>query len=320
MVFMAAAALLTLLALFGPAFAHSYHGRHHGRQSRGALAFVPRGGSTSSSADEADDAELDADEPSLTTLGRCLVGVLDLRPEPTGDEIRTISHGSDEGGGPACDLIVSLPTSSLDGEEADDGGASPSDTGGSIEDALDEQSANSHCIGRACSTVCLLLSYDFEAGKTNLHRTFGGAKLMALVDGARSRWHESQRDGGGGGVTRLVIFLHPANPGDSQGGAGDVVLANNEEWNSSGAVFLVDRLVEAFALGGEAFEIDQPFNVEFVKVSTTDETLRDNVQRHVLTNARRSVGLAKRDRDVLASAIGEAYESAGGDQGSLSFL
>lgn len=182
--------LLTLLALFGPPFAHSFHGR------RGALAFAPRGGSIAagSSDEAADDAEL-VDEPSLTTtLGRGLVGVVDLRPEPSGDEIRTTSLGPDGGtGGPACELIASLPTASLGGdEEADGEDISASDTDVGIEDALDEQSANSHCIGRACPTVCILVEYDFEAGKTNLHRSFGGAKLMALVDGARSRWHESQ--------------------------------------------------------------------------------------------------------------------------------
>ncbi|EJK67743.1 hypothetical protein THAOC_11186, partial [Thalassiosira oceanica] len=229
--------LLTLLALFGPPFAHSFHGR------RGALAFAPRGGSiTAGSSDEAaDDAELVDEPPSLTTtLGRGLVGVVDLRPEPSGDEIRTTSLGPDGGtGGPACDLIASLPTASLGGDEEADGdgdGASPSDTGVGIEDALDEQSANSHCIGRACPTVCILVEYDFEAGKTNLHRSFGGAKLMALVDGARS----------------------------------------------SGAVFLVGRLVEAFALGGEAFEVDEPFDVEFVKVSDVGESLTDNLRHACL--------------------------------------
>ncbi|EJK77668.1 hypothetical protein THAOC_00484, partial [Thalassiosira oceanica] len=206
-----------------------------------------------------------------------------LRPEPSGDEIRTTSLGPDGGtGGPACELIASLPTASLGGdEEADGEDISASDTDVGIEDALDEQSANSHCIGRACSTVCLLLSYDFEAGKTNLHRSFGGAKLMALVDGARSRL---------------------------SGGAGDGVLANDEDWNSSGAVFLVGRLVEAFALGGEAFEVDEPFDVEFVKVSDVGESLRDSIRRHVLANVRHSAGPAERDRGLLASAIREAYK------------
>ena len=308
--------LLTVLALFGPASAHPFHGR------RSALAFAPRGGSSGGADDEADDGAEARDEPSLAALGRCLVGVLDLRPDPAGDEIRTVPDGSEGGaGGPARDLIVSLPTASLGGEGGDDDGAS-SDAGGGVEGALDEQSANSHCIGWACSTVCLLVSYDFEAGRTNLHRTFGGAKLMALVDGARSRWHESMQRGGdgGGAATRLVIVLNPTSPGDSQGDADDVVLTDNKDWNSSGAGFLVGRLVEAFALGGEAFEVDQPFNVEFVKApANADGSLMDVIQKHIPTNSPPPERLAERDRALLTSAIKEAYESAGGDQGSLSF-
>lgn len=118
-----------------------------------------------------------------------------------------------------------------------------------------------------------------------------------------------------------MIFLCPTNPGGSRGGADDGVLTNNDEdWNSSGAVFLVGRLVEAFALGGEAFEVDEPFDVEFVKVSDVGESLTDNIRRHVLANVRHSAGPAERDRGLLASAIREAYKSAGGDQDSLSFV
>jgi hypothetical protein len=55
---------------------------------------------------------------------------------------------------------------------------------------MEQQAASSYCIGSLCSTVYLTIEYDFEGGKTVLHRSFGGVKVMAFVNGARSRWYK----------------------------------------------------------------------------------------------------------------------------------
>lgn len=246
-------------------------------------AFVPRGGGVS------------------TIIDGKKIGVIDLRPKPADPDSVILLHEDDTSNDDddnidsTFDVVQEavFPTTAI--HQHDDEIAVVD-----IDEMMDEQAASSHSIGNLCSTVYLIIAYDFENGKTVLHRSFGGTKLMAFVDGVRNRLHgmmnPANQAGGGSDddvTTKLIILLIPSSPSStttllsnwpSSGTKPDnILLANtnplldklvldltntdsNSDWDASGATYLVDKLSEAFALGGEEYQNTDPFEVEFVGV------------------------------------------------------
>ena len=97
------------------------------------------------------------------------VGIIDLRPKLSSDKIYLVGN--------SCVSKAIFPTI----EQNDD------DSDPIYDDStFDDQAAAAHCIGSECSTVYLMISYDFANEKTVLHRAFGGTKLMSFVDGTRN--------------------------------------------------------------------------------------------------------------------------------------
>jgi len=225
-----------------------------------------------------------------------LIGIIDLRPTPEADSIiflpnKTGDEDEKQSDDASIDAISdrqalfpsAVASSSQETISANE-----------IEDMMDQQAASSHSIGGLCSTVYLVIAYDFDNGKTDLHRLFGGAKLMAFVDGVRSRWHQQNMNSGGASqvgdefATKLVLVFVPASakatatifspesatsenillPSESEPDLNCVVfdLTNSDkiEWNASGAKYLVDRLSEAFVLGGEEYQNMKPFSVDML--------------------------------------------------------
>ena len=76
------------------------------------------------------------------------------------------------------------------GQSGEEGESNPSYN----DSEMDQQAAAAHCIGSLCNTVYLILSYDFEKEKTDLHRAFGGTKLMAFVDGTRDVREDQKKE------------------------------------------------------------------------------------------------------------------------------
>lgn len=73
-------------------------------------------------------------------------------------------------------------------------------------------------IGSSCPTIYLLLTYDFNNGKTVLHRTLGGVKLMNMVDGIRIRFKDFIHDSANemSSCTKLILFLVPSKSRDDE--------------------------------------------------------------------------------------------------------
>ncbi len=202
--------------------------------------------------------------------------MIDLRPTPGPDGILLVRDGSardgdggNEGIGSDVARRAIFPLAGRDESSAD-------------EAEMDRRAASSHSVGNVCSTVYLIIAYDFDNGKTMLHRSFGGAKLMAFVDGVRSRRHREMNDAatdeiGEEASTKLVLVFVPSSSSSAMTLLSNIssssttpennlldLTKNNDKWDASGANFLVDRLSEAFALGGEVYRNMEPFAVEMV--------------------------------------------------------
>ncbi|KAL9181645.1 hypothetical protein ACHAXT_010450 [Thalassiosira profunda] len=244
--------------------------------------FVPRGG-------DATNNEGRKSSPDMQQL----LGVIDLRPEPEPDIIHHYDHRA------------VFPTPPQEEDE------------NNIEEVMDQAAASSHTIGQLCSTVYLMIAYDFDNGKTVLHRTLGGAKLMAFVDGARSRRHEMGSTPAAK-ATKLVLVLVPSassSAPEMDGTLSGLDPTKDEEWNPSGANFLVARLSEAFGLVGEEYETIEPFDVEMILAEGDAETMNDIVSRHFARSRDESIDEMATGSQEL---IKQAYKSAGG-VGQLSF-
>jgi hypothetical protein len=208
--------------------------------------------------------------------GQELIGIADLRQTPEADCI-ILAQVHDEN------------TNIIAGDERDnihsaflDTALFPSLSSDTIDstsnDYMDQQAAAaSLTIGSSCSTIYLVISYDFKHGKTVLHRTLGGTKLMSLVDGVRKRWHEASSSKPAS--TKLVLFLVPyisANNGETEESFIEVhspeetfyELSQHSTWRNDGAKFLVDRLKTYFELGGEEYKNANPFsNLSVIRVT-----------------------------------------------------
>mmetsp|Transcript_15223 Transcript_15223/g.27637 ORF Transcript_15223/g.27637 Transcript_15223/m.27637 type:complete len:381 (+) Transcript_15223:77-1219(+) len=337
---------------------------------RQSAFFVPRGGGS---------ADHDViDSSSIVASDRQpLIGVIDLRPDPEPDSILflqdDIISGDDENG-VGIDTIVQQALFPAPAAVSQDDILSANEE----EEEMDQQAASSHSIGSLCSTVYLIIAYDFENGKTVLHRSFGGSKLMAFVDGVRSRRHQQQKMSDAANqvdakaASKLVLVLVPSSSlsamnlpssflsssttsenmllsNESKPHINKIVLDltnNNAEWNASGAKFLVDRLSEAFSLGGEEYRSMESFIVEMVgafddigqevneqgnsKTETdgsddSDNEMNDVVLRHIecslLKNdhsdttgeeSHKETSSAATSSEEFQDFIRHTYESAGG--------
>ncbi|KAL7543849.1 hypothetical protein ACHAXR_013236 [Thalassiosira sp. AJA248-18] len=289
------------------------------------FAFIPRGGSAD---DDVDDKI--SFSSSIASSQQQLIGVIDLRPSSESDSIILANYNNIQ--------QALFPIASQDDISVN-------------EDEMNQQAASSHSIGDVCSTVYLIITYDFENGKTVLHRNFGGIKLMAFVDGVRSRRHKLSQVH----ATKLIFIFVPSSssaadsllsdfpssaypkismslPNDSKPIPNKIVLdlARADEWDASGANFLVDRLSEAFALGGEEYQNMESFEVEMVGVfdagQETDLSENDSddnemchlVLRHIQCSHQTTDHSDTIRDETRASSddfqdwITRSYESAGG--------
>lgn len=201
------------------------------------------------------------------------VGVIDLRPKFFSDRIHLIGSGTRR----SCDdntiQMAVFPT--IDQSEEKDSNPSYDDS------EMDQQAAAAHCIGSLCNTVYLILSYDFEKEKTDLHRAFGGTKLMAFVDGTRKHWKTTRTK------TKVILLLLPSSrrsenelqsyisttttDGKTIGETKmyDITKYVKDSSMLKGANVLLERLCSCFEYGGEEFQNVDPYDVQVLCSSGT---------------------------------------------------
>ena len=81
---------------------------------------------------------------------------------------------------------------------------------GDTDAATNRHAAAAEDVGEACTAVHMVVAYNFVHGRTVLHRSLGGAKILAFANGALGRWRR-HLDGGGGGedgaeaATRMIL-------------------------------------------------------------------------------------------------------------------
>lgn len=231
----------------------------HRRGAPGNVVYVIRGGEKAST-------DIDHDAILDTTCSKDMIGIIDVRQDAEGDSIifaRVNSDGSvkfiDEA------FISSITERNSRIEKIID------DSSSCDEIEQNQAAAAALTIGSSCSSIYLIMAYDFEDGKTVLHRTLGGIKLMNLVDGVRKRFNDSTTSKPL--LTKLVVFLVSKN--DKVEASVEISNSNeffsdtsqNSQWNSDGINFLVDRLKTYFELGGEDYKGLDPFSeLEIVRV------------------------------------------------------
>jgi hypothetical protein len=306
------------------------------------FAFILRGGGSSSSADDTVDNNNIMEGISASNRQQ-MIGVIDLRPKLGPDSIIFAQDNSRDGvdKDTLSDVIfhrANFPTVHLqDNDEISDNN----------EEMMDEQAASSNSIGKLCSTVYLIIAYNFDDGKTVLHSSLGGTKLMALVDGVRSRMLQAEAnqriDGessfNNDNATKLVLVLVPTDENNIVNTINPRVLdlknIGSDDWDASGAHFLVDRLSEAFALGGEEYQSMDPFAVEMIGAFTqTDDEVEDDnnnsdneinevilahIQSMLRSNDVEAKPKATLSMEEFQNFIRQAYISASGAAEKLSF-
>lgn len=237
---------------------------------------------------------------SSSTISNChepeeCIGIIDLRPNPESDSLifMTVANKkTDQTTNIICATFPPVETTSSD--SIDD------------ESIMNQQAAASHTIGTLSSTIYLVISYDFDNGKTALHRSFGGLKLMNFMDGLRTRWddHNKIHENNHTRVdyleprTKLTIILVPSSTSgalsllsclpDGKANNDDldqsssknlsvmskvvVNLKDHTNLNVSGADYLCDRLKSYFAMGGDRYDAIDPFEkVEMLGVWETGQ-------------------------------------------------
>lgn len=266
---------------------------------RHRVAYFPRGGSSIDNR---------TDSPPIEDDDRVLIGVLDLRPTPGPDSIlvlKRIMHGQ---------LADDVELEAV--QQARFPLSQDHDELSVTEEELNEQAASSNCIGNLCTTVYLIIEYDFDNGKTVLHRTFGGVKLMAFVDGVRSRWHEFQSsritnlDERNGAAAKLIALLVPSSQISSSSESRIDFDMDKDGCDVAGVTFLINRLNEAFVLGGDEFQSVKPFEVQYGIVHKGEENDED-LERQI--KAIFKWRTATSQLNALSCTISNAYRNAGGN-------
>jgi len=322
------------------------------------VAFVLRGGGEGSYDDSIyGNVNVDGNNAPSSDNHRQFIGVIDLRPTPDPDSIILLNENrcGDDSADVTYDVVQEalFPTTKHRDDEI------ISDV---VDDAeMDQQAASSHSIGNSCSTVYLIIAYDFENGKTALHRSFGGTKLMAFVDGVRNRVHHmSQINPHSDAATKLILLLVPSSSSSATTllsrnySTENILLSDTSKplpnkivlnltkvnsdtsntWDSSGAYYLVERLSEAFSLGGDNFQNVDQFEVEIIgafsdkigeeegigreegeeneHTETADHDVSEIIVRHILCSLRddRSSDSQKGGDTVIHSSSIAATSSA----------
>jgi hypothetical protein len=246
------------------------------------------------------------------------VGVIDLRPKLSSDRIYL-----NAGIGKAIFPPVN--------QSADDSDPIYDD------DTFDLQAAAAQCIGEECSTVFLMIAYDFEHGKTVLHRAFGGRKLMSFVDGTRKFW-ETKRT-----KTKLIVLLLPSSTSSEnqlQSFLSSTVTNNDETRKKTdmhdltnikessmlkGAKILIERLRSCFEYGGEKFRDLEIFQDAEIICADSNLDTSDDVDDMVLNQHGERFSLKKMPSDKeelfehLKQRINSSYKSASGS-GNVDFI
>ena len=210
------------------------------------------------------------------------VGVIDLRPKFVSDRIHLIGSGTRR----SCDdntiQMAVFPTI----EQSEEKESNPS-----YDDSeMDQQAAAAHCIGSLCNTVYLILSYDFEKEKTDLHRAFGGTKLMAFVDGTRKHWKTTH--------TKTKVILLPLPSSRRSGNELQSYISNTDgktigetkmyditkyvkdSTMLKGANVLLERLCSCFEYGGEEFQNVDPYDVQIFSCDNSYDSELDAILKH----------------------------------------
>lgn len=264
------------------------------------------------------------------------IGVIDLRPEAEPDSITLVQDNSQVTERAVFVSDTSTVITAV-GSEAE----------------TIQQTAAAFSIGKLSSTIYLVISYDFEHGKTVLHRTLGGSKLMNFVDGMRERWNELHAqinlvlvlEPSSGAATSSFLSCLPSSTDDKESeetnnetwGIANTValgLTAHTGWNTTGRDHLVERLVSYFQLGGEQYANINPFHkVDVIGAwdrqkerSESDENkqskLDDSTMKVILRHAElfSDVGAAiTSNKESFQAVIQEVFESVGG-KGCLTFL
>jgi hypothetical protein len=163
-------------------------------------------------------------------------------------------------------------------------------------------------IGSSCSTIYLLLTYDFNNGKTVLHRTLGGIKLMNMVDGIRRRWKDSAYKSS---RTKLILLLVPSKSYDKsildcQSNKLFLDLTEDTKWKKEGLSYLIDRLNQYFELGGEEYKCVNPFDLDIVLLGETSDASDESISENIGTNS--AIEIFKRHIELHSSGTSDASD------------
>mmetsp|Transcript_34910 Transcript_34910/g.71245 ORF Transcript_34910/g.71245 Transcript_34910/m.71245 type:complete len:280 (-) Transcript_34910:44-883(-) len=248
------------------------------------------------------------------------VGVIDLRPKLSSDRIYLIDDNLCVGKA----IFPSIKQGEDDSDPLYD------------DSTFDQQAATAYCIGSECSTVYLMISYDFANEKTVLHRAFGGTKLMSFVDGTRKSW-ETRRS-----RTKLIVLLLPSSTSAEnqlKSFLSSIVTATDETETEmhdltniikdntmlKGAKVLLERLRSCFEYGGEKFHDVEIFkDAEFVCVDSNLENSDDNrvddmILKHHPCHQTMSSSPKGEVFDHFKQLIISSYNSAAGS-GDVNFI
>ncbi len=241
---------------------------------------------------------------SSPTIDKKFIGIIDLRPNPEPESLIFMTETIQKDQTPIHSCATFPPVEMISSDNVD--GDFSLD-----EMTMDQQAAASHTIGKVCSEIYLVISYDFDNGKTVLHRSLGGVKLMNFMDGLRKRWddhddiHANDRSRLDvlEPMTNLVIILVPSSISGTlslltclpdgkrehddlyQSSADDlsvvskvvVDLKGHSNMNVSGAYSLLDRLKSYFAMGGDKYDAIDPFGkVEMLGIWETRQEESDH--------------------------------------------
>ena len=277
-------------------------------------------------------ATTDVEDSTLHVIDeRQLIGFIDVTSNAEADIILLIGSGKkihkDSTGRILMDRAIFSVSSEYHEQSA---------TGETTQEEIGQMKAAAAAltIGSTCQTIYLVLSYDFKDGKTVLHRTLGGIKLMNLIDGVRKRWNDSPE----APLTKLVLLLVPLS--DVKSGAFSFLSPEISDqnfldlsqcgWKSKGIKFLIGRLKTYFELGGDDFKNVDPFeDLSVFLLGKSKELLHsgddvgafgrsdandvlETVRCHIQLHSANKVNAKQIDTKNFQTKVKNRYESFGG--------
>jgi hypothetical protein len=241
------------------------------------------------------------------------VGVIDLRPKLVADRIYLIGNTD-------VNTIHKAMFPTI--EQTEESNPLYDDN------AMDQQAAAAHCIGSVCSTVYLMILYDFEHDKTVLHRSFGGTKLMSFVDGTRKSWQSR------GTKMKLILLLLPTSTSSENTLQSSIItdkaIANakmndftndiNYDTILRGAKVLLERLRSCFEYGGDEFQNIDPFDVHIILCGDHNwGSSNDGEVDDMVLDNHPPILSAKGVPEHFKDLINSSYQSASGS-GEVNFI